>query len=508
MTPFSQGVPPTGALLDAPAASPVHGTPLDAALWWLRQGYTPLPIACGTKKPPPRFRIKPLLEGSRPSEGEVQSWFQRWTDAQVGVVLGKSLVVVDSDNTEAETMIVGMNLPVTPTARTSRGSHRYFRVDRPIQTRVLKAGNGASLELRGTGSYVVSPPSVHPTGVAYEWEVSPRDVPFAPLPAEIGRLLEVGVDEGGEGKDPPGPLPAHLAEVLHRHPRLRDVFEGRVAPSDTSGSGRDFLLLHVAYKAGLTASDATELIHHALYEKRNPRTKAYIAHTLPKVYRSGTGGNTGPKPGAYGRVPADVVNSGLLRSVGANAALLYTVLRVRMMRSKDVDVTGVAGVVRDGRATLEALTGLSRDQMKRAVSRLRKAGLIRLQRWLMGTMIWVLDPAHLGSTSAPQVKGEERREVPGVPGRPDIPNLGSTSAPQVTTSPDAPGEDPSGSQEQEPKNTSPPTIHDHEAPREHQCALAQFHLGSTSAPKGGGDSDEEVEISEASPTGEEVDPWD
>ena len=48
------------------------------------------------------------------------------------------------------------------------------------------------VDVRGVGGYIIIPPSVHPeTGRRYAWEVcfSPDDIPLAPLPAALARLL-------------------------------------------------------------------------------------------------------------------------------------------------------------------------------------------------------------------------------------------------------------------------------------------------------------------------------
>jgi hypothetical protein len=52
------------------------------------------------------------------------------------------------------------------------------------ETAVIKADD---LEIRigGRAAQSVLPPSIHPTGMAYEWTTSPAEVPIAPFPAQI-----------------------------------------------------------------------------------------------------------------------------------------------------------------------------------------------------------------------------------------------------------------------------------------------------------------------------------
>ncbi len=92
-------------------------------------------------------------------------------------------VVLDVDDPKA---LEGYQLPETPTVKTARGSHHYFFTPEPVRT--VKSASG--LELRGRGSCVVLPPSIHPTGAVYEWEISPWDVEPAFLPRELlGHLI-------------------------------------------------------------------------------------------------------------------------------------------------------------------------------------------------------------------------------------------------------------------------------------------------------------------------------
>jgi len=64
-----------------------------------------------------------------------------------------------------------------PTVRTGRqdGHHVYFVPDPPLKTKDL--GDG---ELRADGAYVLAPPSVHPNGPTYKWQI--------PIDGELPKL--------------------------------------------------------------------------------------------------------------------------------------------------------------------------------------------------------------------------------------------------------------------------------------------------------------------------------
>jgi len=112
------------------------------------------------------------LRERRASPPEIAAWFEHDPAAGVGIIVRAGLVVVDVDLPGA----FGEQHPATPCVRTARGWHLYFAGDVPG---VHRRPWG---EVRGTGSYVVAPPSVHESGHRYAWTLAPRDVALAPLP--------------------------------------------------------------------------------------------------------------------------------------------------------------------------------------------------------------------------------------------------------------------------------------------------------------------------------------
>lgn len=93
---------------------------------------------------------------------QVESWWETWPDANIGIDCGKSgLVVVDYDGVEApdvHTLVV----------KTARGVHQYYaNSGDPVSNSASMLGE--HIDVRGEGGYVLAPPSVHPTGAVYEW---------------------------------------------------------------------------------------------------------------------------------------------------------------------------------------------------------------------------------------------------------------------------------------------------------------------------------------------------
>lgn len=130
----------------------------------------------------------------------IARWWQACPDANVGIATGgvSGVVVLDVDpRAGGDESLRDLEarfgpLPDTVTALTGGGGqHYYFALPQGAAVRSRRVAPG--LDLKGEGGYVVAPPSVHPSGGAYQWEIghSPDDLPLAPLPTW---LLE-----GGDG---------------------------------------------------------------------------------------------------------------------------------------------------------------------------------------------------------------------------------------------------------------------------------------------------------------------
>lgn len=119
-------------------------------------------------------------------EAVIRRWWKRRPDANVGVAIPAGLVVVDIDDMEALLRLKAEDrvLPATVKSTTGRGLHLYYRTEAEIRNAVqLFPG----VDLRGVGGYVVAPPSIHPTGANYRWEVPLSWTNLTEAPGWIGK---------------------------------------------------------------------------------------------------------------------------------------------------------------------------------------------------------------------------------------------------------------------------------------------------------------------------------
>jgi hypothetical protein len=189
-----------------------------AALAYAARGWSVIPIEPRGKRP-----VVPWLEFQQrvATAEEIDDWFRRWPDANVGIVTGRvsGLVVVDIDPPHGGRQSIERvqeehgTLPRTVEAQTGGGGrHLYFA--HPGVRLANRVGILPGIDLRGDGGCVVAPPSLHPSGRRYAWleGAAPDDVALALLPrwaapatpAHGGHpvthwreLLRDGVGEGG-----------------------------------------------------------------------------------------------------------------------------------------------------------------------------------------------------------------------------------------------------------------------------------------------------------------------
>jgi hypothetical protein len=144
---------------------------------------------CGLRVFPvvPRGK-KPLLSGwQRRATADVAVVEQTWAsrpDANVGVLTGRGLLVVDADSPDAVDALRSLGLPHTTTVITRQGKH-YYLTGRSRNRTALLPG----VDIRGDGGYVVGPGSVHPSGAEYRWEIPPWEVKPLPVPPDLLALL-------------------------------------------------------------------------------------------------------------------------------------------------------------------------------------------------------------------------------------------------------------------------------------------------------------------------------
>jgi len=158
---------------------------LNAAIRYAEMGYPVFPCKPGRKEP----LTKNGFHDATTDEARIRRW---WTDnprANIGMPTGPAsgLIVIDIDpRNGGEEGLADLHaqhgpLPETAEALTgSGGRHLFFRHPGGY-VRCTQSKVAPGVDVKGDGGYVVLPPSVHPNGNIYTWELS----------SEIGKVSPV-----------------------------------------------------------------------------------------------------------------------------------------------------------------------------------------------------------------------------------------------------------------------------------------------------------------------------
>jgi hypothetical protein len=201
----------------AASAEPDDGSPLsaigEAALALARLGFAVVPehevvgasgCSCGCAHEHCWRRAKHprIPDWERQATGDpdtIRRWWRRWPDANIGIVPGKSgLVVVDVDiDADGRDRLPGFLARYPGAAATLRsqtgsgGWHLMFRkpLGKPLQT--AKGILGAGIDVQAEDGLVTVPPSLHYNGRLYAWAggLGPAERPPILLPLALEKAL-------------------------------------------------------------------------------------------------------------------------------------------------------------------------------------------------------------------------------------------------------------------------------------------------------------------------------
>jgi putative DNA primase/helicase len=164
----------------------------DWALTYARKGLLVFP--CNLKKEP----LTPNgFENATRNEKQIGAWWQRWPTASIGARMGTAsgwlAIDVDAkhDGPKYFQVLLEENggIPQTLRSRTGGGGSHFFFQCRGKSFHSSVGALTQGVDVRAEGSYVILPPSPHPSGNAYKWENAEK-VKIADLPEWLEKLLE------------------------------------------------------------------------------------------------------------------------------------------------------------------------------------------------------------------------------------------------------------------------------------------------------------------------------
>lgn len=160
----------------------------------------------------PRDKLPATARGCKDAVTDpavIEMWWRQDPNYNIAIATGAAshIFVLDIDDTDAESVLRQLEaehgaLPATVESITSRGRHLFFNwPNRPVRNSAGKIAPG--LDIRGTGGYVLAPPSWHPSGRRYAWSVDSANT-FAPAPAWLlSRITSPTNGNGTAATTPP-----------------------------------------------------------------------------------------------------------------------------------------------------------------------------------------------------------------------------------------------------------------------------------------------------------------
>lgn len=193
------------------------------SLCYARLGIKVLPLMPGGKLPlsNPSLGLRNGYKSASNDPLRIKRWWAAYPEANVGVVPPDDTIILDIDDAHAfaTILLIAPELITAPRTRTgSGGYHLWARYPThlkplPLRARILKQ---YSLDIKGLGkSYVVAPPSLHPNGNMYRWEIPLTDLLHIPLLKDQTVYLLYGLYQSQRSKPPQASTPSTLPAQVH-----------------------------------------------------------------------------------------------------------------------------------------------------------------------------------------------------------------------------------------------------------------------------------------------------
>ena len=190
--------------MSAASDTPVLGRLHRSARWYAAHDWPVFPCVPREKRPATENGLNDASQ-----DGDViNRWWAGQPEANIGLATGAAsgVFALDVDGSEGVESLAALEqehgpLPVTLEQKTGHGRHLFFLMPDDGDVRNSASRLGPSLDIRGSGGYVVVAPSIHPSGDEYRWAQgrSPANIEPATAPPWL--------TEAVRHKPPPDPAP-------------------------------------------------------------------------------------------------------------------------------------------------------------------------------------------------------------------------------------------------------------------------------------------------------------
>lgn len=151
---------------------------------------------------------------------EVEYWWRRFPNANVGIAAGRSgLLTFDidlyKDAYQGNALLSREDEQTVTNLTGSGGQHLIYAMPSGATFGNSKGTLPPGIDIRGFGGQFVAPPSIHPSGDIYRWEIGygPHEIDVLPLPQAVATILEEHQNQLQE-------IEVHFGELPEEQPDL------------------------------------------------------------------------------------------------------------------------------------------------------------------------------------------------------------------------------------------------------------------------------------------------
>lgn len=251
---------------------------LEAALKYAKAGFRVFPLRRMTKIP---ATSNGWHDGST-ARDVIRAWWGEHPEFGVGFVIPDDMVILDVDEVGDKTLAAhGLDIPDTARVKTRRGHHHYYRLK--DHHKYMEGGDSRKkrkiaflpdIDVLVHG-YVLAPPTRHPTGFEYAWEVPLSEETIEYAPHWIVAALE---EERAHDKGLPDDEFAHGIEPGQRQWQLFRRACRMCKIGNSRGEAKAVLKL-LAEKSGSADYDTDKMVDRVWEEYRAADDRARIAES-------------------------------------------------------------------------------------------------------------------------------------------------------------------------------------------------------------------------------------
>ncbi len=164
-----------------------------SALWYARRGWPVFPLRPHTKEP-----YKGLgVYAATTDPAQVAQWWHQWPQSNVALHVGAAgLLGLDldayKDNFGGAGFLTTDDENTITNLTGGSGAHLLFALPPGVKYSNATGNLPPGIDVRCFGGYIVLPPSIHPNGNRYQWEVgyAPHEIEPLPLPHTLRAILD------------------------------------------------------------------------------------------------------------------------------------------------------------------------------------------------------------------------------------------------------------------------------------------------------------------------------